>query len=400
MTEDVHDHRIQLVSSSYKILSRQFGKFGIRLSKKHNAVYGTNDLLDVLLTAGRLRTSVHESVNTMRIAAIEEAKKTGEPVRRTPSDDFVRESIKRVRQGQAQKWGDKQVAATLRLGRKKGMLRQIDTIGVDVNDREYYGRGMKGHVRRSASKNGTTKFISHISMRGLGHGCGLMLDTRKFVDKKKTPVLLRTMLRKIVRSGIRPRAVLMDREFCNVACMKAVESSGMGFITPAKKTPPIIRKIEEYVRGECGPITKYTMTGANGSSFTYNLVIVEKEPAKKKNESLEAAVKRCVVFATNVRYRSVKDMLERIPEEYRARWGIETAFRVIKSVAAMTTSNSATIRLLLFYLSIIVVNLWAIDQFYDAEYDWGGYAGGYGISVAIFMQYLLIAGSYVNDRGK
>ena len=396
----MHDHRIQLLNSSYKFLSSKFDKLNIRLSKKPNARYKTDDLLDVLLTAGRLGTSVHESVNTMRTAAIEESRKTGKPVRRTPSDDFVLKSIKRIRPGWVQEWGDTQVAATIRRGRKNGMLSQIDMVGVDVTDDEYYGHGMKGYVRRSASKNGTTTFISHMAMRGLGYGCGIMLDTRKFTDKKKTPDLLRKMLQKMTRSGIQPSVVLMDREFCNVACMKAVKGSGLGFITPAKKTQPIIRKIEEHIRGECGPITKYTMNSADGGSFTFDLVIVEKEPTKKKNESLKAAVKRYVVFATNVRYRSVKDMLERIPEEYRARWGIETAFRVIKSVAAMTTSNSATIRLLLFYLSIIVVNLWAIDQFYDAEYDWGGYAGGYGITIVSFIEYVLIAGSYINDRGK
>lgn len=399
MNADMHDDRVQLTDDTYKFLSRRFEKFGVRLSKKRNAVYKANDVLDVLLKAGRMKASVHGVVNSARTAAAED-KKAGRPVRRTPSDDFVRESIKPISPERARRWGDAQVAATVRRGRKKGMLHKIGAVGIDVTDGGYYGHGMKGYVRRSAAKNGTTKFISYIAMRGLGDGCGLMLDVRKFTDKKKTPDLVRKMLRKMIRSRIRPDAVLMDREFCNVACMNAVDGAGLRFITPAKKTPPILKKIEDYVRGKSGPITKYTMNSGDGSSFTYNLVVVEKEPAKKKKESTDDAVGRHVVFATNVRYRSVKDMVECIPEEYRKRWGIETAFRVVKSATAWTTSNSPTIRLALFYLSVIAANLWEIDKYYDAEYDWGGYAGGYGITVASFMEYLLIAGSYVNDRGK
>lgn len=76
---------------------------------------------------------------------------------------------------------------------------------------------------RYASKNGTTAFISYMATRGLGRGCGLALDVRKFV--KNTPDLVRKMLRKMTRSGIRPRGILMGGEFCNVTGMKAAEGS-------------------------------------------------------------------------------------------------------------------------------------------------------------------------------
>lgn len=54
---------------------------------------------------------------------------------------------------------------------------------------------------------------------------------------------------------------------------------------------------------------------------------------------------------------------------------------------------------MLFYQSIIETNLREVDKFFDPEYGWGGYAGGCGITLTI-LDYLLMASSYVNDRGK
>ena len=51
--------------------------------------------------------------------------------------------------------------------------------------------------------------------------------------------------------------------------------------------------------------------------------------------------------------------------EYRRRRVIETGFRVIKGIMGKTCSNSPAVRLLLFYLPVMLYNLWRTAIFID-----------------------------------
>ena len=45
---------------------------------------------------------------------------------------------------------------------------------------------------------------------------------------------------------------------------------------------------------------------------------------------------------------------------YRKRWGIETGYRMIRKFLARTTSKRHSIRLLYFYLAILLYNMWVL----------------------------------------
>ena len=87
-----------------------------------------------------------------------------------------------------------------------------------------------------------------------------------------------------------------------------------------------------------------------------HLVIARRRDAKDD----DPPSKKYVAFATNVPFEDPKEMLRRIPEEYRARWGIETSYRVQDGFEARTCSRDPTIRIVYFILSIILYNSWAI----------------------------------------
>ncbi|MGC8505223.1 MAG: transposase [Thermoplasmata archaeon] len=61
------------------------------------------------------------------------------------------------------------------------------------------------------------------------------------------------------------------------------------------------------------------------------------------------------VFATNMDI-SPKKLLKL----YRKRWGIETGYRMIRKFLAKTTSRKHKIRLLYFYLAILIYNMWVL----------------------------------------
>ena len=62
-----------------------------------------------------------------------------------------------------------------------------------------------------------------------------MLEASESV--KKTPDFVRGMLRKQRRSGLVFDTVLADREFDNVACMRAIDYLGLKFVMPARVLP-------------------------------------------------------------------------------------------------------------------------------------------------------------------
>ena len=85
--------------------------------------------------------------------------------------------------------------------------------------------------------------------------------------------------------------------------------------------------------------------------------------------------------------RTREGLMETLPEVYRRRWIIETGFRVIKDILGKTCSNALHVRLFLFHFALLLYNLWLLAK--HADMRRGGYAGGEGFTIALFVQCLM-----------
>jgi len=54
------------------------------------------------------------------------------------------------------------------------------------------------------------------------------------------------------------------------------------------------------------------------------------------------------------------ELINKLSDLYRKRWGIETAYRVKKGFRAQTTSKNYKVRLMYFLYSALLYNLWVI----------------------------------------
>ena len=168
--------------------------------------------------------------------------------------------------------------------------------------------------------------------------------------------------------------MLVDREFFAVDIMLALNGLGKKFLMPATKTPGIKKAILEHHRGRRAAVSAYVMRNAMGQSVTYRLAIrrVRKwsgvgdyEPEKRggrKRTDEQKIMEMYVVFATNLDAARVRREIRRLPEDYRRRWGIETGYRQIEEVRPWTTSRDLAFRLMLFYTSLFMYNMWAIER--------------------------------------
>ena len=64
------------------------------------------------------------------------------------------------------------------------------------------------------------------------------------------------------------------------------------------------------------------------------------------------------MFATTQRCGGYAELIDHVTEEYRDRWGIETGYRCAKSIRPRTVSRNPVLRVLLFYMSLAVCNIW------------------------------------------
>ena len=67
-----------------------------------------------------------------------------------------------------------------------------------------------------------------------------------------------------------------------------------------------------------------------------------------------------MMHATNVERQHIKRTIKDIPEEYKKRWRIENNFKSVEQMRAHTCSRNHAIRVFMFFLSMIVCNLWCM----------------------------------------
>ncbi|BBE41439.1 putative transposase [Conexivisphaera calida] len=233
-------------------------------------------------------------------------------------------------------------------------------VAIDYTEEPYYGR-RDSMVMRGKMKDGTTYFHTYatVSTVGMDERAKLTLHAlpvTPFSSKEEVVGRLLEEAGSLLRA--RPSLLLMDRGFFAVEVLSMLQRMGMRFIVPAVANSRVKGIIEAYARGELPPVVEYRMGSdeEDGKGVDFYLVIARRRDAKDD----DPPSKRYIAFATNVPFEDPEDMVRRIPEEYRARWGIETSYRVQDGFEAKTCSRSHTIRIVYFLLSVILYNSWAM----------------------------------------
>ena len=103
----------------------------------------------------------------------------------------------------------------------------------------------------------------------------------------------------------------------------------------------------EMVSGRIPGIIEYEFRDKNSPKF--HLVLVpnnDYNPSKREGNDN----KKFFVFATNIKFDSVKEFTKKIPKEYRKRWNIETGYRMKKIFKIRTCSTSPVVKSLFFIM--------------------------------------------------
>ena len=159
---------------------------------------------------------------------------------------------------------------------------------------------------------------------------------------------VRQLINQVLDLGVKIRLILFDRGYFSTALINYLNTLPFGYII---QLPASIKGLKE---DEDRLYTTRRHGTRKRDQATFRLVTV-------RGKDFHGKLK-LFIFATNT---SLKP--RRIRRLFRKRWGIETSHRMIRKFLAKTTSRRYGIRLLYFYLAVVLYNLWVKLNFRQEE---------------------------------
>lgn len=359
----------EISEPGFKVMRRAFGRLGVKYSGAQNALYNRDDHMGVL--AGMSNGKCYAQVSVDRARRVEKNHRAVDRAR-IPTPQWALGKIRDTGDEKAESRCRNMVRDSVRAARDAGMLRGGIVVAIDSNLQEYYGNTKGGEDRedtdtvpmtvRSRSKNGTNDFVGHVVMQGIGPQAKVFLGARHLKPGSSVPDLVGSLLRELPRMGINATMVLVDRGHFSVRNMQVLDDAGHRFIMPAVKNKKIKGIIRDHADGKGPKVVDYIVRSKEHGEFKFRLII-----CKKAGYEGSDPVEGHVVFATNMTRRTCLKYFDMIPDEYKARWEIETGFRCAEEVRGMTRSRSLAVRLALFYFSLLFYNAWTISRFLETN---------------------------------
>jgi len=159
-----------------------------------------------------------------------------------------------------------------------------------------------------------------------------------------------------IAKKVKIRKIYADRHFFSIDMINLFKKLGLTFLLLATEN----KRVEKLLKISPTPtvITDYLM-GDKGKNAIFNLIIVESKIRDKNSGRKDQFIK--IAYATNMKInKNDIKLINKIPNLYRRRWGIETSYRVKKGFRAQTTSKNYKVRLMYFLYSVLLYNLWII----------------------------------------
>lgn len=221
---------------------------------------------------------------------------------------------------------------------------------IDIHYIPYHGKPKKddAEIVRSKAKSGTTHFHAYATLYVIVLGKRFTLAV-KYI-KKGTPNLeIVSYFMDVIQSlNLTIIKLYMDKGFCEVPVINYLKKRGMNAIIAL---PLKGKTIKSYLKGRKSKVIIYTMKSQKTkATATFDLAIVCKYSKKKYNKRGAKYFAYALI--------GVNPKPNKIFEEYRKRFGIETSYRILNQARARTSSRSPELRLLYVAISLIIQNAW------------------------------------------
>jgi putative transposase len=263
-------------------------------------------------------------------------------------------------------------------------------IAIDMTEVPYHGEPQnKGDIRRGRAKSGTTHFFTYASAYVMLHGRRFTLTT-KYVREGETLVeVVRYLLVEVQKADVRVKCLFLDKGFFTAAVMSYLNSAGIPYIIAAfprgRKGGTLSRltrkRRDSFVVPDCEMTDSTT-----GEKCMFRLYAVSKYRKKRYRKKKQQGV-QYMFYATG----RVDIPVERMFEEYRRRFGIESSYRAMGKSRARTSSRSSALRFLYVLASFVLQNEWVYIKWqYLSKVTRGRYGRRYDAEFTYFRMLLFL----------
>ena len=375
---------------------------GLTFSDKANALYGLSDMYRLLLSV------CCREGNESSVSAQYERSKRIRGAPNLPSRQWAYDIIRGVRYDFMLKRCRDMITRSMVKARRHGMLRHPVDVSIDYHDIPFYAKVMrKIFAVFSEYKRGTSEFNRLATLHCVVDGERLTLGVEVFKKETDTnAIVVRRLLYRCRRRGIRMSSVTVDRGFHAVDVLEIIRGMGIPVVMPAVKLKRVKEAIAKYEAGEREAIAPHSMTSDSGQTTTYTLVIIKRERKDRAHMTEETRKlaelhdkdaqisDHYYVFATTMPDSWIGGDPHRVADFYRRRWGIENSYKsydkLYEQMRPRTTSTSYSVRILLWILPLVLYNIWILARFMTVRQAADGSADP-PVTLKLFLSMLLDA---------
>lgn len=298
--------------------------------------YTENEIWDVLLYASINRISINSTCTELK---------------NVPSSNWLygildKELFKNNSMEELERKGNVIIQTPL----PKRLNQKGQRIAIDLVLIPFYGDEATPCIYRSQAKQSTTKFYCYASAYVIRKNKRVTL-TFTFVKPEDNLLdVLKRLLKNIQELQIKIKRLYLDRAFARVDIFLCLDKKPYISIIPVPKKG---NKLKELQTGNKSYRTEYTMQSQKYGEITFDLYIACKyRMGKSKKHGIQ------YLFFAVLGQAECNSTELQIAEEYTHRFGIETSYRVMNRVRAITTSIKPEFRLLLVIIAFFLANLW------------------------------------------
>ena len=342
------DFQDDVTKKEFKVLYDTLKRAKLPLSTEHNAVYGLEDVVLVLLYMCKNGATANRAVADLSITFGDDKSI------RIPTSQWLLGVINAIDPDKMDALCRRMLESTIKEGsgleRKTGHMLAIDKHLIPFTGGD---RHNDNFVISGKPKGGTSQFETYATMQVVTEEQLPTISVVRVIEDMSKIEFVRKLLSESRKLGLKKPLLLMDREFSSVDVMRFLDECGERFLMAVSKTPGIKKAVAEFRRGKRKAVSKYEMRSSNGTVFRFNLVI-----KKRLKETKDGRKWKYLTYATNLERQYIKRTIKDIPEKYKKRWRIENNFKSVEQIRARTCSRNHSIRVFMFFLSMTVCNLW------------------------------------------
>jgi hypothetical protein len=240
------------------------------------------------------------------------------------------------------------------------LRRRKQPLAIDLHLIPYHGEPLRdeAEVYRSKARDGTSHFHAYATAYVIRKGRRFTVALTSVRRSEPLQDVVRRLLAQAAKAGVRPRYLLLDREFCNVAVLRYLQASRRPFLMPLPRRGRGL----DHPKGPSGSRvfaackrsgwSRYTLTDQEGRKASVGVCVkCRNRRGERGRHGREALVYAYGGGLAPGSYQWVK-------ETYRTRFAIETTYRQLQQARITTCTRDPLLRFLYVAVALILRNVW------------------------------------------